>query len=204
MLPAMTVTSEDVLDFWFGELDASGCSDEAHAKRWWKKNPAFDEELRQRFGSLYQALADGAHDDWLKAPRGRLAYVVVLDQFSRNMFRDTPRMYAYDPLALAAAHGGVATNADKTLRHDERIFLYMPFQHSEQLADQDLAVKLFEGLTKGLSGDLLKRAEDNVVFAERHRDIVKRFGRFPHRNAILHRPTTPAEAEFLTQANSSF
>jgi uncharacterized protein (DUF924 family) len=195
---------EDVLTFWFGTLDASGCADAAHAERWWKKNQAFDEELRHRFGPLHEAVANGDHDDWLSSPRGRLAYVIVLDQFSRNMFRDTARMYAYDDLALAAARNGIVADADKMLKHDERIFLYMPFQHSEDLADQELAVALFERMTEGLSGDDLKRAEDNVVYAERHRDIVKSFGRFPHRNRLLGRATTPEEAQFLTQPNSSF
>jgi uncharacterized protein (DUF924 family) len=113
-------------------------------------------------------------------------------------------MYAADALALKAAHDGVASGADATLVHDERIFLYMPFQHSEMLADQELAVALFERLTEGLSGDLLKRAKNNVVYAERHRDIVKRFGRFPHRNRILGRATTPEEEKFLSEPGSSF
>jgi uncharacterized protein (DUF924 family) len=196
--------SEDVLTFWFGTLDANGCADASHAERWWKKNLAFDDELRQRFGPLHEAVANGDHDDWLKAPRGRLAYVIVLDQFSRNMFRDSPRMYAYDDLALAAARNGVVADADKELRHDERIFLYMPFQHSEDLADQELAVALFERMTEGLTGEALKRAQDNAGYAKRHRDIVKRFGRFPHRNRILGRATTQEEAQFLTEPNSSF
>jgi uncharacterized protein (DUF924 family) len=195
---------EQVLDFWFGKLDAAGCADAEHAERWWKKNAAFDEELRQRFGALHEAVARAERDDWLVPPRGRLAYVIVLDQFSRNMFRDTPRMYAYDAKALAAAHEGVADGADKPLAHDERIFLYMPFQHSEELADQERAVALFESLRDGLSGERLKRANDNVVYAERHRDIVKRFGRFPHRNQLLARASTSEEVNFLTQPNSSF
>ena len=195
---------DEILKFWFGQLDAAGCADAEHAERWWKKNAAVDEDLRRRFGALHDAIAHAEHDGWLDTPRGRLAYVIVLDQFSRNMFRDTPRMYAADPLALKAARDGVADGADKTLVHDERLFLYMPFQHSEALADQEIAVTLFERLTEGLSGDLLKRAKNNVVFAERHRDIVKRFGRFPHRNQILGRATTPEEAEFLSEPNSSF
>ncbi|MBI1211852.1 MAG: DUF924 family protein [Alphaproteobacteria bacterium] len=195
---------EDVLDFWFGKLDALGCADAAHAERWWKKNPDFDEELRRRFGALHEAVAKGSHDAWLETPRGRLAYVIVLDQFSRNMFRDTPRMYACDGLALTAARDGVGASIDRILAHDERLFLYMPFEHSEDLADQERCIELFAGMCEGLSGDRLKRAQDNVRFAERHRDIVKRFGRFPHRNRILGRATTAEEAEFLTQPGSSF
>jgi len=120
------------------------------------------------------------------------------------MFRDSERMYAYDAQALAAARQGVAKCDDKTLAYDERLFLYMPFQHSEDLADQELCIALFERMCEGLSGDRLKRAQDNVGYARRHHDIVKRFGRFPHRNAILRRASTPEEAEFLTQPGSSF
>jgi len=195
---------DDVLNFWFGTLDAAGCADAAHAERWWKKNQSFDDELRQRFGTLHEAIANGDHDDWLKTPRGRLAYVIALDQFSRNLFRDSPRMYAYDAKALGAARKGVAASVDKALAHDERIFLYMPFEHSEELADQALCITLFARMCEGLSGDALKRAQDNVTYARRHHDIVKRFGRFPHRNAILGRASTPEEAEFLTTPGSSF
>jgi len=195
---------EEILSFWFGTLDAAGCADEAHAERWWKKDAAFDEELRRRFGALHEAVANGDHDDWLKTPRGRLAYVIVLDQFSRNMFRDSPRMYAYDGKALAAARQGIVNGEEKPLAHDERVFLYMPFEHSEDLADQELCVSLFERLCVGLSGEALKDAQDNVVYAQRHHDIVKRFGRFPHRNPILGRASTPEEAQFLTKPNSSF
>jgi uncharacterized protein (DUF924 family) len=195
---------DDVLQFWFGSLDADGCADQAHAQRWWQKDQAFDDELRRRFATLHEAIADGDHDDWLKQPRGRLAYVVVLDQFSRNLFRDSPRMYAYDGLALSASREGIARQDNRSLAHDERIFLYMPLQHSEDVADQEFAVDLFAQLREGLTGDLFRRAGRNLTFAERHRDIVKRFGRFPHRNRILERASTPEEVEFLSQPNSSF
>src|SRR5262249_14879036 len=148
---------------------------------------AFDDLLRRRFAALHEAIADGDHDGWLDRPRGRLAYVIILDQFSRNMFRDSPRMYAYDDLARTATREGIIGHDDEHLAHDERIFLYMPLQHSEDLADQELAVALFEKLCRGLTGEHLKRAKNNVVFAQRHRDIVKRFGRFPHRNRLLGR-----------------
>jgi uncharacterized protein (DUF924 family) len=195
---------DEVTDFWFGTLDAQGCADAIHAERWWKKSAAFDDELRRRFGPLHEAVANGEHNDWLANPRGRLAYVVVLDQFSRNMFRDTPRMYAYDGLARAATHQGIAQAAHRALAHDERIFLYMPLQHSEDLADQELCVALFASLCEGLEGELRERAIKNIGYAERHRDIVKRFGRFPHRNRILGRASTPEELVFLTEPNSAF
>src|ERR1700682_6255830 len=116
----------EVLEFWFGRLDRFGCADPEHAARWWKKDASFDRILRQRFAILHEAVANGEHSDWLATPRGRLAFVVVLDQFSRNMFRDTKRMFAYDTAALIAAREGVAQGAHRPLAQDERQFLYMP------------------------------------------------------------------------------
>lgn len=192
---------EDVLQFWFGTLDTIGCADAAHAERWWKKDVAFDQILRQRFGSLHEAVANGEHGDWLAMPRGRLGYVIVLDQFSRNMFRDTPRMFAYDRFALIAAREGIAQCAHAPLAHDERTFLYMPLMHSEDLADQELCVSLFAALRDERPAD---SRTSNVSYAERHHAIIKRFGRFPHRNAMLGRASTAAEIEFLTEPGSSF
>src|SRR3954465_14299189 len=120
-----------VLDFWFGPLDGGGGPDAAHVRRWVEKNEAFDREIAERFGQLHEEIVGRKHEDWLDDPRGRLAYVIVLDQFSRNMFRDEPRAFAADAQALAAAADGVARGHDKPLTPDERSFLYMPFMHSE-------------------------------------------------------------------------
>lgn len=173
---------EDVLTFWFADPD-----------RAWRKDPAFDEEIRRRFGDLHAAVVRGEHEAWRTTPRGALAYVIVLDQFSRNLYRGDPRAFAADAQARAAAAEAVAAGHDQALTTAERGFLYMPFMHSEALADQDRAVALF----RPLGGASLE-------FAERHRDIVARFGRFPHRNAVLGRASTPEEAAFLTQPGSSF
>jgi uncharacterized protein (DUF924 family) len=195
---------EEVLRFWFGELDAAGLADEAHMRRWFTKDAAFDAEIQRRFGELHAEIATGGHADWLASPRGRLATVIVLDQFSRNMFRDTERMFAFDDRAFAIARDGVERGDDRTLRCDERSFLYMPFMHREEIAAQDRSVALFSDWLAAFEGEGRARVENGLRFAQMHRDIVARFGRFPHRNRLLGRETTGEEAEFLKQPNSSF
>lgn len=173
---------EDVLAFWF-----------ADPTRWWKKDATFDAEVRDRFLALHDAVDRGDHEGWLETERGALAYVIVLDQLSRNMFRGSARMFASDPRARAASRRALERGDDRMLPAEQRNFLYMPFMHSEHLADQDRSVALFAAATP-----------DQLRFAEQHRDIVRRFGRFPHRNALLGRESTPEEQEFLKQPGSSF
>ena len=181
--PSPTLPSgEDVLTFWF-----------ADPGQWWKKDPGFDAKVRDYFLALHSAIERDERDDWLETPRGTLAYVIVLDQFSRNMFRDSARMFESDARALAAARRALDCGFDRVLSADERMFLYMPLMHSEDIADQDRCVGLF--------GSAL---QDYLGYAERHRDIVRRFGRFPHRNALLGRQSTSEELEFLKQPGSSF
>lgn len=195
---------EEVLSFWFGEQDARGLSDEAHAARWWRKDPDFDRLIEERFGPLHAAVARGERDGWLASDRGRLALVVVLDQFSRNMFRGTPAMFASDSQALEVARGSVDLGADRRLTFDERGFLYMPFMHAEDLEAQDRAVRLFTVLRDEHEGESRERAAGSLDFAVRHRNIIRRFGRFPHRNALLGRASTPEELAFLAEPGSSF
>jgi uncharacterized protein (DUF924 family) len=175
-------TAADVLAFWF-----------ARPAKWWKKNAAFDVEIRERFLALHEAVDRGGHEDWLETPRGALAYVIVLDQFSRNMFRGTARSFASDTRARAAALRAVERGDDRTLSGDERLFLYMPFMHSENLADQDRSCALFAA-----------SRPDQLRYAEQHRGLIRRFGRFPHRNAILGRAPTPDEEEFLKQPGEPY
>ena len=174
---------DDVLAFW-----------NADPEKWWKKDPAFDAEIRTRFADLHAAIARGEHEDWRATPRGAIAYVLVLDQFSRNMFRGTPESFAYDAQALAAARAAIDAGFDQQLSLDERIWFYLPLEHSEDLADQERCVALFQTVGNAYY----------LQFAEAHRDIIRRFGRFPHRNSILGRPSTPEEVEFLKQPGSSF
>jgi uncharacterized protein (DUF924 family) len=196
--------ADAVLQFWFGELDATGRADQAHSARWWAKDAAFDASIRERFLTLHEALMRGECANWRDSARGRLAYLIVLDQFSRNMFRDTAAMFASDELALAAAMNGVDLDFDRQLRLDERAFFYMPLMHSEQLATQERCVNLYKGLATESPEALRANMMERVKFAEQHRDIVRSFGRFPHRNAILGRESTPEELEFLKQPGSSF
>jgi uncharacterized protein (DUF924 family) len=188
---------EDVLGFWFGPLDAQGRADEEHVRRWWRKDPAFDAEVRARFGALHQAVVRGERDQWLATPRGRLAFIIVLDQFSRNMFRDSARAFGADGRAREVAVEGIAGGMDRTLTRQERQFFYMPLMHSERLDDQDRCVELFASANQDGEAGTLR-------FAEQHREIIRRFGRFPHRNMILNRTSTGEELDFLRKPGSSF
>jgi uncharacterized protein (DUF924 family) len=198
------VTAEDILLFWFGELGDDGRVDESHAGRFWTKDAAFDREVTSRFGATYDAIMRDERESWLESARGRLAYVIVLDQFARNMFRGSARSFQGDARALEAARVGVERGHDRELRGDERVFLYMPFMHSESLADQERCIELFRAFRDETSGKLRETLDNNLQFAIRHRDIIQQWGRFPHRNAVLGRASTPEELAFLQQPNSSF
>jgi uncharacterized protein (DUF924 family) len=186
------VSHLEVLQFWFGEPPG------ARLKRWFEKDPALDAGIRRRFLPLYETLARGEHADWLDAAGRCLARIVVLDQFPRNMFRGTPRAFATDSLALQAARHALERGYDRGLLPVERLFIYLPFEHSEALADQERACELCRPLAA------FPETDDAYRYALAHRDIVARFGRFPHRNAILGRASTPEEVEFLKQPGSGF
>ncbi|HAJ60876.1 MAG TPA: DUF924 domain-containing protein, partial [Cyanobacteria bacterium UBA8543] len=155
-------------------------------------------EVRSRFLNDYQQAAAGKLDDWKASPHGCLALIILLDQFSRNMFRGQPQAFATDPQALAYAKYAIAQGFDKELLPIQRWFVYMPFEHSENLADQHECVELFSTLQD------YPECDNGVDYAIRHLRVIERFGRFPHRNKIIGRQTTPEEAEFLKQPGSSF
>ena len=184
----------EVLDFWFGREGEPGYGEFREA--WFTKDPEFDRLVRDRFEALYEAAAAGDLDDWKEEARSCLALVIVLDQFPRNMFRGDPRSYATDRKAQETAEYAVDHALDRELPEFQRTFLYMPFMHSEDPGHQRRAVELF----RILGGN----ETDSSYYAVRHMEIIERFGRFPHRNEILGRQTTPEEAEFLTQPGSSF
>lgn len=186
--------SAEVLLFWFGRGAERG---KAH-KRWFVKDPAFDAEIRDRFLSLFEESAASRSAHWKAQPADCLALVIVLDQFPRNMFRGTPRAFESDPLALEAARHAVERGFDRDMLPVERLFLYLPFEHSERLADQERACELMKPL------DALQPELDAYRYAVLHRDVVARFGRFPHRNALLGRGSTPEELQFLKGPGSSF
>ncbi|KWO56944.1 DUF924 family protein [Burkholderia territorii] len=189
--------AREILDFWFGE---PGSAEFGHARKvWFNGGAAFDDLLRTRYGALLDAACDGAHDRWADTPLGALALIVVLDQFSRNIHRGTPRAFAADPKALALARRVVAAGWDARLPSGHhRAFAYLPFEHDESGESQREAVRLCAGI-RGEAG-----CESYHDFALRHAAVVERFGRFPHRNAILGRPSTDAEAAFLREPGSSF
>ncbi len=168
----------DVLDFWFA----------AGKEKWFAKSDEFDAEITERFKSAHEAARDGAHDDWAESAEGMLALIILLDQFPRNMYRGSPDMFAADPKAAEMSKLALKRKIDGEVPQAARQFVYMPLMHSEDLEDQELCVTLFQG------DPTLK---ENVAYAIDHRDIVARFGRFPHRNTILGRATTPEEQQFL-------
>ncbi len=195
---------EDILDFWFGQLDELGCASPNQRKLWWTKSNAFDQAIRSKFLAEYEAVAAGDRESWRNSPRGALAYIIVLDQFSRNMFRNTAEMFDADPLAREVCCEGLDAGFDEELGFDERVFFYLPLEHSEEVADQERCLEVFEALCATAPESLQADAEYYLDYAKRHRAIIDRFGRYPHRNEILGRVSTEEELEFLKEPGSSF
>ena len=189
--------ARDVLDFWF----APPGHPEHDARRalWFKKDDAFDAAIRTRFGGLIERALDGVLATWGATTDGALAQIIVLDQFTRNVHRATPRAFAGDAQALTLARTLVSSRADRTLPGVRRLFVYLPFEHAEDLQTQDESLRLFRGLGKDEPA-----LADLLTWAERHHAVVARFGRFPHRNAILGRTSTAEEEAFLREPGSSF
>jgi uncharacterized protein (DUF924 family) len=187
---------QEILDFWFGSEDEEGYGEFREA--WFTKDREFDREIRDRFEPVYEEAAGGGLDHWKSEAQSCLALIIVLDQFPRNMYRGDARMYAADEKAREAARHAIEHAYDRELSPYGRLFTYLPFEHSEELDDQRLSVELFRGLATEMG------SEDLLGYAVRHLEIVERFGRFPHRNEILGRRTTPEEAEFLSGPDSYF
>ena len=179
------MSPETILKFWYEDITP---------KQWWEKDAEFDALLKEKFGEVHALAAKGGLAHWRSTPRGRLAEIIVLDQFSRNIFRDKPESFAQDALALELAQEAVEMGLDEELGVSELMFFYMPYMHSESLSVHEQAVKLYS--RPGL--------EDNLDFEHKHKVIIERFGRYPHRNAILGRESTPEEIAFLKEPNSSF
>lgn len=179
------IKMNEVLNFWFKELSP---------KDWWVKNSDLDKLIERRFLETHQKAIKGELFAWRETALGRLAEIIVLDQFSRNIYRNKPESFMYDALALVLAQECVALGLDKELEIEKRAFIYLPYMHSESLAIHNVALNLFD--QKGL--------ESNLNFEEAHIDIIKRFSRYPHRNEILKRESTEEEIEFLKGPNSAF
>lgn len=200
------MSMEEILDFWFGPVSEDGLCDDAFVSRWFRKDPTFDAEIRAQFGWVYAQLAvrEQAPPAWLSGTRGTLAAIIVLDQFSRNMFRDSASMFAADAQARALCFEMIALGYDRQLPAALRTFVYMPLMHSERLVDQERCVELFQSMADELHGEVKKQVMNNVKYAIAHRDIVARFARFPHRNRLLGRVSSAEEEAFLKQPGSSF
>lgn len=175
----------DVLQFWFEEIEPA---------QWWQVDDGFDQLIRDRFSDIHEQAARCELYRWRQQHQGRLAEIIVLDQFSRNIYRNTPQAFAADPLALALAQEAIMLETDAQLDEQQRSFLYLPFMHSESLTIHEVAEQLYRA-----SGN-----PDNLDFELRHKEIIEQFGRYPHRNTILGRTSTPEEIEFLNKPGSSF
>lgn len=209
---ALTAAAQDaqlpdaVLSHWFGSARPSNAQALEHQAQWFTKSPAFDEDLRQRFGVAVQAAVGGALQHWAQqGPWQRLALIVLLDQFTRNIYRSTPQSFAGDAQALTLALQAQQLGEDTQLPQVLRIFLYLPFEHAEDLAMQERSVQAFAALAKGNEDAALDGLFAGTLdYAHKHRQVIAQFGRFPHRNPILGRESTPAEKDYLAQPGAGF
>ncbi|WP_374380010.1 DUF924 family protein [Dongia sp.] len=184
-----------VLDFWFSARSQP---------LWFEKDRAFDEEIRHRFGAAVHEAQMGGFEGWSESPTGCLALLILLDQMSRNIYRDEAKAFLGDVRARAVAEKAIARGFDRTFPFQQRRFFYLPFEHAEELAIQDRSIELFTRLRDETDGPDREDAEEQLDYAHRHRDIIKRFGRYPHRNGALGRTSTEDEIDFLKGPGSSF
>ena len=200
----MAAQSDSVLAFWFGPFGSATEIAGRQRTLWFGKSPANDQAVIERFAPTLLAAAAGQLDDWARTPRGRLALVIVLDQFPHHIHRDQPQAFATDTRALAHSLAALAADEDQQLTPIERVFLYLPLEHAESIDMQDRSVSLVEKLASEAAADERALFDNFLDYARQHRDVVARFGRFPHRNEILGRASTPDELEFLKQPGSRF
>ena len=185
---------DEILVFWFGPLNAAGLSEPGQHGLWFKSSEATDRQCRELFGSYVERAIAGSLDDWAASDKGLMALILLLDQFPRNIYRGTTAAFSGDPRALALAQQAIADSRHMDMPPIHRVFLYLPLEHSEDREAQELCVALFEELAESTGGEQMA---DFSRYAKAHRDVIISFGRFPHRNAILGRESTPAEVEHL-------
>lgn len=200
----MDYLAEDILQFWIGELDAQGMPSSEKQKHWFSKDSDFDKRVANRFGSHLEPAGMGAFDRWAETAEGRVAEIILLDQFPRNIFRDHPRSFYYDKKAQHLCLEGLRKEEHLHLPVTYSYFLLMPTMHAEDLQVQDQGVEAFSLLCERSTDRAQTMLRNALDYAERHRKIIQRFGRFPHRNQILGRKSTEAEVEFLKEPGSSF
>jgi len=193
-----------ILDFWFGNHETDVEIIKEKSPLWWSKNEAIDQDIKTRFGHDLERVIAGDYGQWADTPTGRLALIILTDQFSRNIFRNTAQAFAQDALALGWCMEGLEHGVDTQLRPVHRVFYYLPLEHSESLEDQNQSVEFYTTLIESIPPESKKAFSGFLDFAVRHREIIERFGRFPHRNDILGRSSTTEEIEFLKQPGSSF
>ncbi len=199
-----TITDDDqlridrILEFWFRETARSAPHIDARMDQWFGEDPVFDLEIEKTFGDDIELATRGKLDHWAHDAHGRLALILLLDQFRRNVYRNTADAFAADKAALKLCVDGAMKNIDNDLNAIERVFFYMPLQHAESLRVQEKSVEIYNRLAAAVSPTLRETFETVAQFAELHRDIIERFGRFPHRNKLLGRQNTPEEEDYLS------
>lgn len=191
------VLIHEVLDFWIGPAADDPEAARSRGKLWYQSTPVADEDIRRRFGDTVMRAARGELDDWQSSPDGALALVILLDQFSRNLYRGTAGAFDNDAKAASIAEAAIAAGRDRRMSWIGRAFLYHPFEHSERLERQERSVDLFKALTEEAPPRWQKQLAGFYEYAVEHREVVRRFGRFPHRNAVLGRKSTPDEDAYL-------
>lgn len=193
-----------VLELWFPKQEQGAPQIDARMEMWFSENPELDARLRYEFGDLISSASDGRLAGWADEPRGRLALILLIDQFRRNVYRGTRKAFSHDKAALRLAVEGIVQKLDRDLTPIERVFFYMPLQHAESLRVQEKSVQVFDALAREVTPTLTETFETFAQFAELHRDIIQRFRRFPHRNRVLERENTPEEAEYLSDSAPDF
>ena len=193
-----------ILKFWLGDNFPSSAASEKNTQRWFFGNSAIDTQIRERFGNAIEVALDGGFDDKVTNELDWLALLILLDQFPRNVFRGSPRAFAGDGKALALALAGIACGYDQLMHPMARLFCYLPLEHSEDIAMQGRAVSLFQTFRDQAPADLAQSVDGWLDYAIRHRDVIARFGRFPHRNAVLGRNSTSEELAYLDEPGSGF
>ena len=201
---AKDVLAKDVLEFWFRDATRSPEALERRGAVWFQADPAFDRECAARFAVLIESAVWGTLDGWAQTPHGRLALVILLDQMPRNIHRGSRAAFAHDEQAAAHCVAGIESGQDRSLHPVERVFLYMPLQHAEDLDLQRRSVERFESLAAEVDDAWRGRFAENAHYARLHRDIVERFGRFPHRNRVLGRESTEEELRYLADGGPTF
>ncbi|MDX1528915.1 MAG: DUF924 family protein [Gammaproteobacteria bacterium] len=200
----MTEHYEKIIEFWLGDVAAPASELNSRARRWFGADTELDREIEARFSNLLARWPEGEIAGWAASPRGRLALIILLDQFSRNIHRGTEKAFAFDHEALELSRSGIDAGMDQHLEPLERLFFYMPFEHAEDGETQQRSVALFEALAAASSAHQRSFFDHALIYVREHRDLIVRFGRFPHRNRVLGRESTPEESAYLTGGGKTF